>query len=369
VDACRILTITSSSWRAYNPAQLVLESSGFVFEHLFLEDLRSGTRGRFGSRKLAVYTSKEPVMRIRETVDRFRPDIIHLSPGRASTLSTLRAMAGNRKTPILLEHGAIDGLNILNPIDHATFFNRRIAKLIVPTRAVVNSWLRRPGFQRLIGPDRCAVLPIPVEVPEPISQERKLAIRRELGLPESGFIVGTVCTVRAIKNLPFVAKVISKMPFSPLFAVVGSGKESELRQLREAGGQSVRLLGRIPDAWKMMGAFDLFVTPTRLPGESFGIAPAEAMSQGVPVLTMNFGGTAEIIEHGVSGLALPMDHAAWALAILDLAQDAQRLGAMGEAARERISRHFSAKVVARDLQQLYRSQIPADGHASVVDPA
>jgi glycosyltransferase involved in cell wall biosynthesis len=132
---------------------------------------------------------------------------------------------------------------------------------------------------------------------------------------------------------------------------------SELDRIRSAGADRLRLLGPIPHAVNVMPAFDLYVTPTRLPGESFGMAPAEAMSQGVPVLTMEFGGTAEIIEHGVSGLALPLAASDWVHAISALAADPHRRARMGEAARQRIQRRFSSDAVAADCMLLFRSVV------------
>jgi glycosyltransferase involved in cell wall biosynthesis len=154
--------------------------------------------------------------------------------------------------------------------------------------------------------------------------------------------------------------VVREVGGNAVLAVVGNqGDSTEVRRIRAAGDDRVRLIGPVPDARTIMGAFDVYVTPTRRPGESFGIAPAEAMAQGVPVVTMNVGGTAEIVEHGVSGFALPAVAADWRHTIRMLQSDPARLARYGAAARDRIKTRFSPEAIADDCLDLYRRAVAA----------
>src|SRR5205807_1807152 len=51
--------------------------------------------------------------------------------------------------------------------------------------------------------------------------------------------------------------------------------------------------------------FDLFAFPSR--SETFGLALLEAMSCGVPVVAMGYGGPAFMVRHGITGLLAESD--------------------------------------------------------------
>lgn len=74
--------------------------------------------------------------------------------------------------------------------------------------------------------------------------------------------------------------------------------------------------------------------------EHFGIVPLEAMIRGVPVLAVNRGGPAEIIESGRSGLLLAPEPAAFADALLRLSRDAAQWAALSAGGRDRARRAF-----------------------------
>jgi glycosyltransferase involved in cell wall biosynthesis len=74
--------------------------------------------------------------------------------------------------------------------------------------------------------------------------------------------------------------------------------------------------------------------------EGFGIATAEAMRCGVPVMGSSAGATRELINHGVNGLLFdPGDISGVAAALSQLAADRERLHAMGRSAFEKAQSH------------------------------
>lgn len=327
---------------------------GVSFHSVSIQELRGVRRRNPVAEKLHRYLPSAAMVRsIRKTVEEVSPDIIHIGLGRTVALPVMLALRGTPKIPVVFAHGAIEGLNLLSPFDWMTYFNRRITRLLLPSKALVNNWMGRRVFRRAIDPGRCHVHPHVIALPPALGDAERAALRATYGFGADEIVIGTVCSVRPIKNLAFVADVVRRLGPPFVFAVVGSGRESHLAPIRQAGGDRLRLLGRIPRAKDMMAAFDVFVTPSRLPGESFGLAPGEAMAAGVPVVTMNFGGTAEILENGVSGFALPYDGDAWSRAFSLLAADEHRRRAMGMAARERIATRFSAEAIARNCHDLY----------------
>ncbi len=299
----------------------------------------------------------------RQAVDDFKPDLVHVTGIRGVLIRTLLALRAFPQLPIVHERVSAGGMNVLSPLDWVLFRHRRITRLVMPSHAMLNNWMGGAMLRRMIRPERCEVLHYAIgSVPE-LDHDGRKALRRSLGLDEDAFIVGTACHIRPWKNLDFTADVVASIETkAPLyFAVIGDAYGSRnvryREQVRAAGGARIRFLGAIPNAARILGIFDVYVTPTALPGESFGLAFAEAMACGVPSLTMNYGAAAELCEHGVSGYALAPNKSTWRSVIEMLMHDPARREAVGRAARQRMQILFSPEAVAENYLALYRRVI------------
>lgn len=340
----------------------VLEKHGVTFRHIVLSGFRDERRSGL-ARKFDRYFPNDKVTQpIAKAVAAFRPDVVHVASGRPVALAVLKALKRHPRVPVLFDHGAIGGLNLFNPFDWKTYFNPRIDKLVVPSHAMLNNWMGGNFLRRCITPSRVAVLHHAIDLPEGNGVDRA-ALRARLGIGAKDFAIGTVCAIRPIKDVPFLADVVRRLgPPFVLVVIGGTRDQAELKRLQDAAGDRLRLTGHLPDAPDLMPAFDLYATPTRTPGESFGLAIGEAMSRSVPVLTMNFGGTADIVENEASGLTLPADPEHWMQAILALANDPDRRSRMGEAARRRIAERFSPETIAAECLELYRRTARVSEH-------
>ena len=85
--------------------------------------------------------------------------------------------------------------------------------------------------------------------------------------------------------------------------------------------------------------------------EGFGIVLSEAAACGVPQLAGQSGGSAEAVEHGVTGVVLdePSNVAKVARAIDELLSNKDQLVAMSGASRQRALRDFDYEVLAAKL--------------------
>jgi len=140
-------------------------------------------------------------------------------------------------------------------------------------------------------------------------------------------------------------------------ALAGEGpQQAELAARARAAGllDDVRLLGRLPDERlpELYRAASIFVLPTRSL-EGFGMATAEALASGLPVVATDAGATAELVA-GVEGCALvpPGDPAALASELQRLLADPARRARAAAAAR----RHAEATLAW-------------DGHVQAVEEA
>lgn len=143
----------------------------------------------------------------------------------------------------------------------------------------------------------------------PAAGEREAA-REALGVPEErvfGLFVGRLVTQ---KNLPCLVRALSQLRAAerPWIALAGQGPlQADIQGLRDAAGlqADMRFLGERSDTLMLMKAADFLVLPSLYEGMSNVLM--EAMSVGCPVVASNVGGSAELIEHDVSGLLFASD--------------------------------------------------------------
>ncbi|MCP9820638.1 glycosyltransferase [Synechococcus sp. Cruz-9H2] len=109
---------------------------------------------------------------------------------------------------------------------------------------------------------------------------------------------------------------------------------------------SVQLLGSRRDIPQLLAATDLFVFSAR-PDEGFGIALAEAMAAGVPIVATDVGACHEVLEGGRLGrLVPPQDPEALAEGIREVLTDPETAARHAWLARQRALRDFSVESMA-----------------------
>lgn len=86
--------------------------------------------------------------------------------------------------------------------------------------------------------------------------------------------------------------------------------------------------------------------------EPFGLVVAEGMARGLPVITSNLGGPAEIVTHDIDGLLLePGDERALAAAIRQLSENPAKCQQLAQAARETVRNRFLIETNAQRVEQ------------------
>ncbi len=113
-------------------------------------------------------------------------------------------------------------------------------------------------------------------------------------------------------------------------------------------GDSVTIHGMLTDVRPLERSADMYLhTSTH---EAFGIVLIEAMAMGLPVMAVPVGGIPSVFDDGVEGRYLPSgDAEAAARVIADLLDRPDVLGAMSDAASDRVERCFSASAVLPGL--------------------
>ena len=190
----------------------------------------------------------------------------------------------------------------------------------------------------------------------------RVEARREIGAPEGAVVIGTVGRLSPEKNLGLFLDMASRIvsdagpAAAARFVVVGDGPSRA--GLQAAAGGRLGLAGRViftgasQDVSRALAAFDVFVLTSST--EGLPNAVMEAMAAGLPVVATRVGGTAEVVEDGVSGhLVPPADAAALAARVLGLARDPESARRMGERGRERVASRFGVERMVAATAGLY----------------
>ncbi|MEZ4322101.1 MAG: glycosyltransferase [Myxococcota bacterium] len=183
-------------------------------------------------------------------------------------------------------------------------------------------------------------------------------VRRRLGVPEDGLLVGTVAVFREQKRLPEwlrVAKAVLASVPRAHFVIVGDGPlrtviEEEVRQLGLEG--RVSLPGLQSDVSRWLSAMDLYLMTSAY--EGLPVALLEAMACELPAFCTRVGGIGEAVRDGREGyLVAAEEPMALVEPLVALSQDDERRIEMGRAARARVEAAFGMERMMDQLQQVY----------------
>ncbi len=204
--------------------------------------------------------------------------------------------------------------------------------------------------------------PVPLGMPlAPFARTAETGNRvREIKRLYKGFpLIVFVGKLRYYKGLQFLVAALRNLPHVHLL-IIGEGPEREKlgRLVDEFGlGNGVHFLGELSDEEVVahLQAADVFVLPSHLPSEAFGLSQVEAMACGVPVVCCDLPtGVPFVNQHGVTGLVVPpADEGALAVAIGDLLADPQKRFQMGEAALRRAQGEFSQEAMCGRIGDVY----------------
>jgi glycosyltransferase involved in cell wall biosynthesis len=110
-----------------------------------------------------------------------------------------------------------------------------------------------------------------------------------------------------------------------------------------------------PDRTGLVAAYqscDILLFPSRL--EGFGIAPAEALACGRPVVTTNISALPEVVDQGQSGFLVPRDDVvAYAERVRELGEDAALRRQFGEFGRQKVASTFGYAQLGAGFRDLY----------------
>lgn len=218
--------------------------------------------------------------------------------GKDSRASALRRVYLNLMTALLRRHATV-GLAVSEPAAIALFGA---------------AWEQDPRWRVL----HCGIDLSPFrERPDP------QAVRKELGLPTDGLVIGHVGSFTEPKNHPFLLSVmveIARREPSARLLLVGDGvlRPQIEQRIREEGLRDrVVLAGLRSDVPRvLMGAIDVFAFPSLFEGLPLSLVEAQAAGIGC-VMSDAIAGESVVVSELVTCLPLAAGPTEWASAVLD----------------------------------------------------
>ena len=148
-----------------------------------------------------------------------------------------------------------------------------------------------------------------IHIPPPLSNGEITDLKRQWKIEHCSKLIGSIGRLDFQKGYDMLFDLLpqlsSQVPHGEYWAIVilGEGKQRNILQKYPSFANiEVRLPGFREDAARCIGAFDLFVMPSRY--EGFGLALVEAMSHGVPILASDVDSLPELLQGYESGSAI-----------------------------------------------------------------
>lgn len=285
---------------------------------------------------------------------RLEADIIHLHfPYPLGELSYL-LRGGGRRAVVTYHSDIVRQRRLLKLYQPLLWrFLERVRRIIATSPQYIQSSPYLKPFA-----DKCTVIPHGIDLTlfHSLDDERTGAIRRRYGSP----LILFVGKLRYYKGLDYLIQAMGGIEARLL--VIGQGPmEWEWRALSERLGvvHKVDFLGRVSNEElpRYYSASELLVLPSCQRSEAFGIVQLEAMACGKPVVSTELGtGTSYVNLDGQTGLVVPPEEPnALREAINRLLADEALRARLGERARERVRRKFSAHMMVDRVIALYQT--------------
>jgi glycosyltransferase involved in cell wall biosynthesis len=303
---------------------------------------------------------REAVRRLRAELTAGRYDLLHLFSNKALQ----NGLAASRGLPvkIVAYRGIVGNVSFFSPVSWLRFLNPRIDRIVCVAEAVREYFLdMRPKFLRL-PPERL----VTIYKGHSLDWYRaRPADLTALGVPAGSFAIACVANYRPRKGIEVLVDAFGKLAHSvaPHLLLIGGGMDAPrlARHIAASPAASrIHVLGYRADAPALTAACDLFVLPSTK-REGLARSLIEAMAYGVAPVVTDCGGSPELVQHGVSGLVVPVaDPGALAAAIRMLHDDAALRARLAAGARERIRSDFRIEDTIAKTLALYRSLVGED---------
>lgn len=268
-------------------------------------------------REVGIWKDIKACMQTYKLVRKIKPDVVHLHSSKAGTVCAVGARLAGAKV-VYTVHGFVfnEPMNVLKKYFYIAsellgrFFRNytvTVSKFDYDTGRKMHIIPRKKGAVIYNGIDES------VEKKIVTKKEARKKICDAIGMQfaEDVRIVGVVANLYPAKglihliNAAYLARRYKDL-HNTIFVVIGEGVlrkelEEEIRDLQLQG--IFFLIGSVPNAYKYLKAFDVFVLPSVK--EGFPYTLSEVILAKVPFIATSVGGIPEIAQYAASPLVVP----------------------------------------------------------------
>lgn len=287
------------------------------------------------------------IKEIRKIIIKEKPDLVHLHSTRAGILGALAAK--NLKIPIvytehLFTHDYIPHNKLIHTYQIITFryLSKYITKVIVVSQAVKKYLIDKNIFPS----ERIEVIYHGVGAVQPITNHQSPITK-----------IGSIGALNSLKGYKYLTEAVQNIDGIKL-EIVGSGDELAKLQKLDVN-KKTKFINYSDNIYKIMSKWDIYVQSSL--SESFGLALAEAMAIGLPVIATKVGGMPEIVENGVNGLLVDKKNSQQlSETIKKLINNNELRKKMSENNIKKIKEGFSLDKMVKETERLYDKLITSD---------
>ena len=317
-----------------------------------VEVIRCGYVAKYASQALSTSYGKE----LKKVIHEFDPDLIILHyPNPFVTYYLLRYIQPHCKLAVYW-HLDITKQKILKH-----FFNGQNKKLIARSSKILGATpvhVNESAYSEIMG-DKKYVLPYAIDEKRLVISDDEIKVAMDIRKKYEGKILSFFIGRHVpYKGLQYLLEASACMRGDKMhFLIAGTGELTQELKTLSANDPKVEFVGRVTDSqWRSyLYACDIFCFPSITRNEGFGLAQAEAMYYGKPVVTFTIPGSGVnfVTQNGITGIECPnSDSMAYADALLRLANDPELRKKMGGAGRQRVLDNFTEAQFVKNVGKL-----------------
>ena len=241
------------------------------------------------------------------------------------------------------------------------FFNGQNKKLIARSSKILGATpvhVNESAYSEIMGAKKY-VLPYAIDEKRLVISDDEIKVAMEIRKKYEGKILGFFIGRHVpYKGLQYLLEASACMRGDKMhFLIAGTGELTQELKTLSANDSKVEFVGRVTDSqWRSyLYACDIFCFPSITRNEGFGLAQAEAMYYGKPVVTFTIPGSGVnfVTQNGITGIECPnSDSMAYADALLRLANDPELRKKMGDAGRQRVLDNFTEAQFVKNVGKL-----------------
>jgi glycosyltransferase involved in cell wall biosynthesis len=218
-----------------------------------------------------------------------------------------------------------------------------------------------------IDPTRLRIIPRGVDPalfdPAAVSGHRVARLSAEWRLPDGATTIILPARLTRWKGHIVMVEALARLKRQDICLVMVGAEQGRKKFRKELLARAeqlgvtdrIRIVGHCDDMPAALMLADIVVNPSIEP-EPFGRTVIEAQAMGRPVIVSDQGGTAETVDHGVTGMRVPPANPAALAAAINFVlsmSDAERV-ALGERARLSVMTNYTTEAMQNATMDVYR---------------